>query len=181
MRTLTPKQMLVTWMIGGLVCILVLGWLCFFSFAQRLRTNANDLLEAQVTIEANRRQEQNLSNLSKQVSEIQGHAEELNRAFVDRTKALAFVEYIESTAAKYNVEQAFAPVEPTRAAPQKLAQYTVEEKSFHLTLSGKTVDLFRFLAAVEQNPVYLLTTSVALTQNEQGTSTMTLEGTIPWH
>lgn len=181
MRTFSPKQMLLTWIVAGLACIVLLAWLCLLYFAQRLQENADNLLEAQVTIEANRRQEQNLSNLSKQVADIQGHAEELNRAFANRTKALAFVEYIETTAAKYGVEQTFTPVEPTRTATASLTQYTVEERAFSLTVKGSTVNLFRFLAALEQNPVYILTKSVSLSYDDKGASTMDLQGTIPWH
>lgn len=169
------------WVGGGLVCIAILAWLNFSYFAKRLQTNAGDLLEAQVTIEANRRQEQNLSNLSKQVTEIQGHAQELNRAFPDRTKALEFVEYIESTAAKENVEQTFSPVEPSRTAPASLTQFTIEEKSFGLTITGKTPNVFRFLAALEVNPVYVIITTTSLRHDEKNNVVLDLQGTIPWH
>ena len=181
MRSLSPKQMLMTWILGGLACIAGLAWLCLFVFANRLQANASNLLEAQVTIEANRRQEQNLSNLSKQVTDIQGHAEELNRAFADRTKALGFVEYIETIAEKYNVEESFTPVEPTRTAPATLTQYVIEERGFTLSVTGTTVNLFRFLAALEQNPVYIITDAIALSHDATGTSTLDLQGTIPWH
>lgn len=181
MRSLTPKQALLSWVGGGLLCIAVLAWLCFSFFAQRLQANANDLLEAQVTIEANHRQQQNLSNLSKQVADIQEHAKELTRGFIDRTKALAFVEYIEELAAKHNVEQSFSPVEPTRTVPTSLTQYVVEERPYQLSLKGKTQNLFRFLAELEANPVYVLTSSVSLSREEGGNATMNLQGTIPWH
>ena len=181
MRTFSPKQMLTVWIVSGLVFIVALGWLCLVYFAQRLQANASDLLEAQVTIEANRRQQQNLSNLSKQVTDIQGHAQELNRAFADRTKALEFVEYIETTAEKFSIEQSFAPIEPTRTAPVSLTQYTIEERNFQLTLTGKMENLFQFLAALEQNPIYVLTKTVAISQNESDKATMNLQGTIPWH
>lgn len=181
MSTFSPKQMLTAWVGGGLLCIVALAWLSLSYLAQRLHANASDLLEAQVTIEANRRQQQNLSNLSKQVADIQGHAQELNRAFPDRTKALAFVEYIEATAAKANVEQSFAPVEPARTSPTSLTQYTIEEQEYRLTVKGKTQDLFRFLADLEVNPVYMLTKSVALSRTDNGAATMELQGTIPWH
>lgn len=181
MRSLSPKQALLTWIGGGLLCIAALAWLCFSFFAQRLQANADDLLEAHVTIEANRRQQQNLSNLSKQVAEIQEHAKELTKGFVDRTKALAFVEYIEEIAAKHNVEQTFTPVEPTRTVPTSLTQYVVEERPYQLTLKGKTPNLFHFLAELEANPIYVLTTSVALSREEGGNATMNLQGTIPWH
>lgn len=181
MRTFSPKQMLSAWIGGGLVGIIALAWLSLSFFAQRVHANASDLLEAQVTIEANRRQQQNLSNLSKQVTEIQGHAQELNRAFADRTKALEFVEYIEATAAKHSVEQSFAPVEPARSAPTSLTQYIVDEKGYQLTLIGKTQNLFRFLSDLEANPIYVLTTSISLNSSDNGNATLTLQGTIPWH
>lgn len=181
MRTFSPKQMLMAWIGVGLLCIAVLAWLSLSYFAKRLHTNADDLLEAQVTIEANRRQEQNLSNLSKQVADIQGHAQELNRAFPDRTKALEFVEYIETTAAKENVEQSFSPVEPSRTAPTSLTQFVTEEKGFGLTVTGKTPNVFRFLADLEVNPVYVVVTTVSLTRDDKGNVALNLQGIIPWH
>lgn len=173
--------MLLSWVGGGLLCIVVLAWFSVSYLAQRLHVHENNLLEAQITIEANSRQQKNFSTLSKQVAEIQGHAQELNRAFPDRTKALEFIEFIEATAAQENVEQSFNPIEPTRTAATSLTAYLVEERGFRLTLKGKTPNLFRFLTALEVNPVYLLTTSVSLSRDDKGEATMDLQGTIPWH
>jgi Tfp pilus assembly protein PilO len=173
--------MLTVWIAGGLLCIVVLAWLCLSILAQRVSQNTNDLLEAQVTIEANYRQQQNLSNLSRQVTSIQENAKELNRAFADRTKALAFVEYIEETAAKYGIEQAFTPVEPTRTGTPSQTQYLIEERGFKLTLKGKTQDLFRFLTELEANPIYVLTTEVTLNRDDGANASLDLQGTIPWH
>jgi Tfp pilus assembly protein PilO len=168
-------------MSGGLLCILVLAWFCLSVLAQRVSQETNNLREAQITIEANYRQQQNLSNLSRQVTSIQENAEELNRAFADRTKALTFVEYIEETAAKYGIEHVFTPVEPTRTGSPSQTQYLIEERGFKLTLKGKTQDLFRFLAELEANPIYVLTTDASLNRDDGGNASLDLQGTIPWH
>lgn len=173
--------MLMSWVGGGVLFATILGWLCFSYLGQQLHLNASNLLEAQITIEANSRQQKNLSNLSKQVTEIQTQAQELNRAFADRTKALEFVEYIEATAAARNVEQSFSPVEPARTAPPSLTQYVMEERGYRLVVKGKTPDLFQFLRDLETNPVYVLVTNVTVSRDENGNATMDLQGTIPWH
>ncbi len=181
MRTLPPRKLITIWTSAGLLCIVVLAWFSLRYLAQHIEANTSDLLEAQVTIEANLRQQQNLSSLRQQVTDIQENAKALNAAFADRTKALAFVEYIENIAAKHSVEQTFAPVEPTRTSALSLTQFQVEEREYKLTLKGKTQNLFRFLAELEASPTYMLTTTVTLNRNENGDATLDLQGTIPWH
>ena len=127
----------------------------------------------------NSQKSESSSTLSKQVATIQSQAEQLKQNFFDHTKALAFVEYIESTATKYGVTQDLQLDDPSQI-PTSASTFTVTEKKITLVLTGPQQGLLQFFATLEANPAYIITTNLSLEKSQDGTSHLTLNGIIPW-
>ena len=180
--TTSPKKQLLVWGIGGSVLVLALAWVNFFPLRQKLTAQRTNILDARVAMELNVRQQQNLSALKQQVDQTLSNTQALNRAFFDRTKTLAFLEYVEGLAEKEKLTLTEPQVvEPARTSPDTATTFSIEEKPFSFNLTGPMPNLMRFLRAVETNEAYLLITTVDLQENLDGNNSLSIQGAIPWH
>ncbi|MFA6587773.1 MAG: hypothetical protein WCT08_01750 [Patescibacteria group bacterium] len=177
----TQRIKLIIWSVIGLVFILILVWLNLFFIPKKIESDKGKVSDSLINIELNYRQKQNISNLTKQLEQIQESSVELSNVFYDRTQPLKFVEYIEDLAKKNDLEQDINVTEPSRTAVAVNSTYTVEEKSFSLNLTGQTENILNFLKSFEENETYVLITNLEIRNNTNGTASFTISGLVPWH
>lgn len=177
------RQQLIVWLVAGSVLVVAGIWTTLFPLRAKLQAQAARIQDAQVTLELNSRQQQNLSSLKNQVDQILKNSEVLNDAFFDRSKTLDFLEYIEGLAEKEQLELAEPQLTaPARVSTETATTYSLEEKPFNFDLQGPVPNLMRFLRTLEQHPSYILITTVSLQKGAVSQeSSLTIEGVIPWH
>ncbi|MEK7631295.1 MAG: hypothetical protein AAB445_00305 [Patescibacteria group bacterium] len=180
---LTPQQQLMSWVVGGTLCLTIGAWFAFFPLRQKLQEKNVKILEARISREVNNRQQQNLSALKKQVDQILENTETLNAAFFNRAETLQFLKYIEDLAEREKLTLAEPQLSaPARTSPDTATTYSVEEKAFHFDVQGPIAALMRFLRALETHPSYILVQTVNLQNGSVAKqNSLVVEGVIPWH
>lgn len=177
------RQQFIIWISVGAVALLGGLWAIAFPLRAQLQSQATRIEDARVTIELNSRQQQNLSSLKNQVDQILDNTKILTEAFFERTAALDFLEYVEELAAKEKLKLSEPQLaSPARVSPDTATTYTIEEKPFHFEVQGEVPQLMRFLSTLESHKSYILITALQLQHaSPTSESTLSLEGTIPWH
>jgi Tfp pilus assembly protein PilO len=181
MMRFSPKNSLIAWSVIGLIIIVALIWVDLLYLPHKIDQNNNQIIDSRVNIELNNRQKLNLANLTKQLEQIKTSSVQLDKAFFDRTQALKFVEYIEGLANQLGVEQDLKLTEPSRSPNASTTSFYLEEKSYSLSLTGKTENLLNFLKSFESNDAYVVISSLSLQETDKNNSSLSLTGIIPWH